>query len=98
MQVRQICNGPESFTPDNNFIMGEAPEMRHLFVAAGFNSVGIARGGGGGEYLGEWVLGGGPTVDLLAVENPRVAPRGHKRTFPRRGVTGGCCLDHQMAL
>src|ERR1044071_4143086 len=44
----KFVNGPESFTPDNNFIMGEAPEMRRLFVAAGFNSVGGASAGRAG--------------------------------------------------
>jgi 4-methylaminobutanoate oxidase (formaldehyde-forming) len=43
--IRKFFCGPESFTPDNNFIMGEAPELKNLFVAAGFNSVGIASAG-----------------------------------------------------
>ena len=45
----KFVNGPESFTPDNNFIMGETPELKNLFVAAGFNSVGIASAGGAGN-------------------------------------------------
>ena len=47
----KFVNGPESFTPDNNFILGEAPELRNLFVAAGFNSVGIASAGGQQWFL-----------------------------------------------
>ena len=49
-------NGPESFTPDNNFIIGEAPELKNFFVAAGFNSIGIASGGGAGRALAEWIV------------------------------------------
>ncbi|PYL01363.1 MAG: FAD-dependent oxidoreductase, partial [Verrucomicrobia bacterium] len=64
----KFVNGPESFTPDNNFIMGEAPEVRNLFVAAGFNSVGIASAGGAGKYLAEWMLEGQPTMDLWSVD------------------------------
>ena len=44
--MKKFYNGPESFTPDNQFILGEAPELRNFFVAAGFNSVGIASAGG----------------------------------------------------
>src|SRR5207248_8700839 len=52
----KFVNGPESFTPDNNFILGETPELRNLFVAAGFNSVGIASAGGAGKYLAECII------------------------------------------
>jgi len=51
--IRKFYNGPESFTPDNQFILGEAPELRNFFVAAGFNSVGIAAAGGAGLALGQ---------------------------------------------
>ena len=44
--VKQMINGPESFTPDGNFILGEAPELRNVFVGAGFNAFGIASGAG----------------------------------------------------
>lgn len=47
-RVKMLLNGPESFTPDGNFILGEAPELAGFFVAAGFNSAGIANAGGGG--------------------------------------------------
>ena len=48
-QIKMLLNGPESFTPDGNFILGEAPELRNYFVAAGFNSAGIANSGGAGQ-------------------------------------------------
>jgi glycine cleavage system aminomethyltransferase T/glycine/D-amino acid oxidase-like deaminating enzyme len=67
-EVRQLLNGPESFTPDGNFILGEAPECRGLFVAAGFNSAGIANAGGAGRLLAEWMVGGEPSVDVGDVD------------------------------
>jgi glycine/D-amino acid oxidase-like deaminating enzyme len=72
-QVRQFYNGPESFTPDNNFILGEAPELRHFFVGAGFNSMGIASAGGAGMALAEWIVADAPTMDLWPVDIRRFA-------------------------
>ena len=71
--IRKVYNGPESFTPDNQFLLGEAPELRNFFVAAGFNSVGIASAGGAGRALAEWIDSGGPTSDLTAVDIRRFA-------------------------
>src|SRR4030095_8499126 len=62
--VRRHVNGPESFTPDNRYMLGEAPELRNFFVAAGFNSVGIASAAGAGQALAEWIVGGEPSIDL----------------------------------
>ena len=56
--VKQLINGPESFTPDGNFILGEAPEVEGFFVGAGFNAFGIASAGGAGRALAEWIVGG----------------------------------------
>lgn len=66
--VKQLVNGPESFTPDGNFILGEAPELRNFFVGAGFNAYGIAAGGGAGMALAEWVARGEPPFDLWPVD------------------------------
>ena len=66
--VRTLTNGPESFTPDGNFIIGEAPEQPGLFVGAGFNAFGIAAGGGAGMALAEWVVHGAPPYDLWAAD------------------------------
>ncbi len=71
--IRKFYNGPESFTPDNQFVMGEAPSVRGFFVGAGFNSVGIASAGGAGRALAEWVVEGQPTTDLVAVDIRRFA-------------------------
>ncbi|HMC39625.1 MAG TPA: FAD-dependent oxidoreductase [Acidimicrobiales bacterium] len=72
--IRKFYNGPESFTPDNQFILGESPEVDGFFVAAGFNSVGIASAGGAGRALAEWIVEGSPTRDLSAVDIRRFAP------------------------
>ncbi|HEX5294329.1 MAG TPA: FAD-dependent oxidoreductase [Streptosporangiaceae bacterium] len=72
--IRKFYNGPESFTPDNQFILGEAPELRNFFVAAGFNSVGIASAGGAGLALAQWITRGQPPGDLTAVDIRRFAP------------------------
>ncbi len=71
--IRKFYNGPESFTPDNQFILGEAPELANFFVGAGFNSVGIASGGGAGRALAEWIVEGEPSMDLAAVDIRRFA-------------------------
>ena len=72
--IKKLYNGPESFTPDNQFILGEAPECANFFVAAGFNSVGIASAGGAGRALAEWIVNGAPTTDLTSVDIRRFAP------------------------
>ena len=66
--VRQLINGPEAFTPDGDFILGEAPELGGYFVGAGFNAFGIASGGGAGRALAEWIVGGEPPADLWSVD------------------------------
>ncbi|NKL22202.1 GcvT family protein [Rhizobium leguminosarum] len=66
--VKQLLNGPESFTPDGNFILGEAPELKNFFVGAGFNAFGIASAGGAGMALAEWVTKGEPPYDLWPVD------------------------------
>ncbi len=67
-QVKMLLNGPESFTPDGNFLLGEAPELRNYFVAAGFNSAGIANAGGAGRLIAEWIVGGEASTDLWDVD------------------------------
>ncbi|MBP6228785.1 MAG: GcvT family protein [Pseudomonadales bacterium] len=62
--IRKFFCGPESFTPDLAPIIGEAPELRNYFVAAGLNSVGIITGGGIGRVLAHWMLHGRPDVDV----------------------------------
>ncbi len=66
--IKTLTNGPESFTPDGNFIIGEAPELKNFFVGAGFNAFGIAAGGGAGMALAEWVVAGEPPFELWAAD------------------------------
>ncbi|MBS9477693.1 GcvT family protein [Ancylobacter radicis] len=67
--VKELINGPESFTPDGNFILGQAPELTGFYVGAGFNAFGIASGGGAGKALAEWIAGDGrPPYDLSPVD------------------------------
>jgi 4-methylaminobutanoate oxidase (formaldehyde-forming) len=72
--IRKFYNGPESFTPDNQFILGQAPELAGFYVGAGFNSVGIASAGGAGLALAQWIIDGEPDTDLTAVDIRRFAP------------------------
>jgi sarcosine dehydrogenase len=71
--VKQMINGPESFTPDGNFILGPAPECINMFVGAGFNAFGIASGGGAGWVLAQWVVDGEAPLDLWVVDIRRFA-------------------------
>ncbi len=66
--IRDLVNGPEAFTPDGNFILGEAPEVRGFFVGCGFNAFGIAAGGGAGWALAEWIVAGEAPLDLWPVD------------------------------
>lgn len=67
-EIKMLLNGPESFTPDGNFILGEAPELQNYFVCAGFNSAGIANSGGAGRLMAEWIIGREPSTDLWDVD------------------------------
>ena len=66
--VKMLLNGPESFTPDGNFIVGEAPGLQHYFVCAGFNSAGIANSGGAGRLIAQWIERGQAPQDLWEVD------------------------------
>ena len=85
-----MINGPESFTPDGNFILGAAPECANMFVGAGFNAFGIASGGGAGWVLAQWVVDGEAPLDLWVVDirrfsgpapRPAVGRRPHARSL-----------------
>jgi len=63
-EVRHLSVVPESFTPDNAYMLGEVPGVKNFFVAAGMNSVGIASAGGAGKALAQWIVQGYPEEDL----------------------------------
>ncbi len=84
-QIKMLLNGPESFTPDGNFILGEAPELRGYFVCAGFNSAGIANSGGAGRLIAEWVIAGEPGTDVWDVDIRRFASfTGNRKALAER--------------
>ncbi len=69
--IRTFFCGPESFTPDLSPVVGEAPELRNYFVAAGLNSVGILSGGGLGRVVAQWIVDGLPDVDVTGINIDR---------------------------
>ena len=79
--IRRFLNGPESFTPDNKFVLGEAPELARFFVAAGFNSQGILSAAGAGKVMSEWIVEGQPTVDLAELDISRFAGFQNNRRY-----------------
>ncbi len=72
--IQLFFNGPESFTPDNRHFLGETPEVRGLFVAAGFNSNGILSSGGVGKITAEWVINQRPSISMQALDIRRMMP------------------------
>ena len=85
--VQVFFNGPESFTPDDRYLLGEAPEIQGMYVAAGFNSIGIQSAGGAGKVLADWIIDGHPPFDLWDVDIRRCAPfQRNKRYLRHRTV------------
>ena len=72
--IRTFFCGPESFTPDLRPIVGEAPEVRNYFVAAGLNSIGILTGGGLGRMMAHWLVNGSPDMDITGMDPARLLP------------------------
>jgi len=70
--IRKFFCGPESFTPDLAPLIGEAPELRNYFVAAGLNSIGILTGGGIGRLMAHWIINGRPDVDITGMNIDRL--------------------------
>jgi 4-methylaminobutanoate oxidase (formaldehyde-forming) len=94
--IKTFMNGPESFTPDLNYILGEAPQLRGFFVGAGFNSMGIASSGGAGMALAEWIVAGEPTLDLWPVDIRRFANFHGNDTWLRERVSETLGLHYKM--
>ena len=69
---RKFFCGPESFTPDLLPIVGEAPELKNYFVAAGLNSIGILTGGGIGRAMAQWIVDGRPDIDVTGINIDRL--------------------------
>ena len=94
--IRLHFCGPESFTPDGLYHLGEAPGLRNCFIAAGFNSVGFLSGPGAGSVLADWIVDGRSPIDLPETDPRRVAPHETNRRFLEQRVTETLDLAYQI--
>jgi heterotetrameric sarcosine oxidase gamma subunit len=94
--IQLFFNGPESFTPDNRYYLGEAPEVKNLFVATGFNSIGIQSSGGAGLMLADWIKHGHPPMDLNGIDVRRIHPFQSNRKYVHDRVTETLGLLYAM--
>jgi len=94
--IQLFFNGPESFTPDDRYILGEAPGLDGYFVAAGFNSVGFQSGGGAGRVVADWVVDGHPPIDLWEVDIRRLMPFQNNRRYLYERTTETLGLLYDM--
>jgi 4-methylaminobutanoate oxidase (formaldehyde-forming) len=85
--IHTFFNGPESFTPDDRYYLGEAPELKGYWVAAGYNSIGIVSSGGAGMALAQWMNDGEPPFDLWEVDIRRAQPFQRNRAYLRERVS-----------
>jgi 4-methylaminobutanoate oxidase (formaldehyde-forming) len=85
--IHTFFNGPESFTHDDRYQLGEAPQLQNFFVACGFNSIGIQSAGGAGMALAQWIVDQAPPFDLWDVDVRRVFPYQATRRFIQTRVT-----------
>lgn len=94
--IQKFFNGPESFTPDLLFMIGEAPGAPNCFISAGYNSEGIEYGAGAGRALAEWIVNGSPTTDLADVDVARFHPFHNNRRYLRARVPESLGLHYKM--
>ena len=94
--IRLFFNGPESFTPDDRYLLGESPDVGNLFVAAGFNSVGIQSAGGAGMVLADWIVDGRPPMDVWDVDIRRMMPFQRNASYLRDRTVEALGLLYEM--
>lgn len=96
--IRKFFNGPESFTPDDQFHMGEAPELAGYFMLAGFNSVGIQTAPGAAKVLADWIANGKPAFEVLANDPARNPSLSNNKVYlsERASETLGLLYDHHF--
>ncbi|MDQ2066964.1 FAD-dependent oxidoreductase [Xinfangfangia sp. CPCC 101601] len=85
--IHTFFNGPESFTPDDRYYLGEAPEVKGYWVAAGYNSIGIVSSGGAGMALAHWITEGEAPFDLWEVDIRRAQPFQRNKSYLKERVT-----------
>ena len=88
--------GPESFTPDVRYCIGETPEVRNLFAACGLNSIGIQSAGGIGKVISEWIRDGHPPMDVADVDIRRMMPFQSNRTYLKERISESLGLLYAM--
>jgi len=94
--IQTFFCGPESFTPDVRYHLGEMPELKNCFVAAGLNSIGIQSAGGIGYVLAEWIRDGQPPADLWEVDVRRNMPFQSNRKYLQERVSESLGLLYAM--
>ena len=94
--IQLFFNGPESFTPDDRYLLGETPELEGLFVACGFNSIGIQSSGGAGRVLAQWMHEGKPPMDLWDVDIRRTFDFQSEKSFLQARTTESLGLLYDM--
>jgi 4-methylaminobutanoate oxidase (formaldehyde-forming) len=94
--IHTFFNGPEAFTPDDAYHLGEAPELKNFYIAAGFNSIGIQSSGGAGKVLAEWIVNGHPPMDLWDVDIRRNMPFQNNHRYLHDRTTEGLGLLYDM--
>ncbi len=94
--IQLFFNGPESFTPDVRYYLGAAPEVKNVFVAAGFNSIGIQSSGGAGLVLSKWIKNGHPPMDVSGMDIRRIHPFQSVKSYVRDRVSESLGLLYAM--
>ncbi|MDB3943623.1 FAD-dependent oxidoreductase [Candidatus Pelagibacter sp.] len=85
--IRKFFSGPESFTPDTQYLLGETPEVNNLYTCCGFNSIGIASSGGAGRVTAEWMINGYMNEDLYSLDIKRFQKFHSSKKFIMNRVT-----------
>ena len=88
--------GPESFTPDNLYYLGEAPNLKNFYIAAGFNSIGIQSSGGAGKVMSEWISKGHPANDYWDIDIRRIAPFQNNSQYLKERISETLGLLYDM--
>ena len=94
--IQLFFNGPESFTPDVRYYLGEAPEVKNVYVATGFNSIGIQSSGGAGLVLAKWIRNGHPPMDVSGIDIRRIHPFQSGKSYLRERVSESLGLLYAM--
>ncbi len=94
--IQLFFNGPESFTPDVRYYLGEAPEVKNLFMATGFNSIGIQSSGGAGLVLSQWIKNGHPPMDVNGIDIRRIHPFQSNSNYIKERVSESLGLLYAM--